>query len=165
MNFPSLFTNVAVIKGPSATNGNSHRVCSTPLLKRSEATGKFSRESAGRKAIPSRLRKIWRGGVADHFCRSFVRAPPETLRRTRPPTDRLHHHLSTTTNRPDPVSIHLASFFGNPATPVTPASTVSTSGQPRRAASMARTSIISNSSDMLRALQKAKMLPELKLKL
>ena len=57
------------------------------------------------------------------------------------------------------------SFYGNPPTPATPMSTVSTSGRPRRAASMAQTPIISDSSDRLRAPQKAKMQPKLKLKL
>lgn len=57
------------------------------------------------------------------------------------------------------------SFYGNPQTPATPMSTVSTSGRPRRAASMAQTPIISDSSDRLRGPQKAKMQPKLKLKL
>ena len=57
------------------------------------------------------------------------------------------------------------SFYGNPSTPATPVSTVSTSGRPRRAASMAQTPIISDSLDRLRAPQKAKMQPKLKLKL
>lgn len=56
-------------------------------------------------------------------------------------------------------------FYGNPPTPATPMSTMSTSGRPRRAASMAQTPIISDSSDRLRVLQKAKMQPKLKLKL
>lgn len=55
------------------------------------------------------------------------------------------------------------SFYGNPPTPATPMSTVST--RPRRAASMAQTPIISDSSDRLRSLQKAKLQPKLKLKL
>jgi len=55
------------------------------------------------------------------------------------------------------------SFYGNPPTPATPMSAVST--RPRRAASMAQTPIISDSSDRLRSLQKAKMQPKLKLKL
>lgn len=57
------------------------------------------------------------------------------------------------------------SFYGNPPTPATPMSTVSTTGRPRRAASMAQTPIISDSSDRLRGPQKAKMQPKLKLKL
>jgi len=57
------------------------------------------------------------------------------------------------------------SFYGGPPTPSTPMSTVSTSGRPRRAASMAQTPVISDSSDRLRAPQKAKMQPKLKLKL
>ena len=57
------------------------------------------------------------------------------------------------------------SFYGNPSTPATPISIVSTSGRPRRAASMAQTPIISDSPDRLRAPQKAKMQPKLKLKL
>jgi transcription initiation factor TFIID subunit 7 len=57
------------------------------------------------------------------------------------------------------------SFYGNPPTPATPMSTVPTSGRPRRAASMAQTPIISDSSDRLRSLQKAKLQPKLKLKL
>jgi len=57
------------------------------------------------------------------------------------------------------------SFYGNPSTPAAPMSTVSTSGRPRRAASMAQTPIISETSDRLRAPQKAKMQPKLKLKL
>lgn len=58
-----------------------------------------------------------------------------------------------------------ASFNGNPPTPATPTPTVSTSGRPRRTASMAQTPIISDSGDRLRAPQKAKMQPKLKLKL
>lgn len=58
-----------------------------------------------------------------------------------------------------------ASFYRNPPTPATPMSTVSTSGRPRRAASMAQTPVISDSGDRLRAPQKAKMQPKLKLKL
>ena len=57
------------------------------------------------------------------------------------------------------------SFYGIPSTPATPMSTVSTSGRPRRAASMAQTPTISDPSDRLRAPQKAKMQPKLKLKL
>jgi len=62
-------------------------------------------------------------------------------------------------------AINPASFFGHTATPATPVSTVSTSGRPRRAASMAQTPIISDPLDRLRAPQKAKMQPKLKLKL
>ena len=56
-------------------------------------------------------------------------------------------------------------FYGNPPTPATPMSTVSTSGRPRRAASMAQTPNISDSSERLRGPQKAKVQPKLKLKL
>ena len=65
--------------------------------------------------------------------------------------------LDTTTN-PD-------SFYGISQTPATPMSTVSTSGRPRRAASMAQTPIISESLERLRGPQKAKSQPKLKLKL
>ena len=56
-------------------------------------------------------------------------------------------------------------FYGNPSTPATPMSTASTSGRPRRTASMAQTPIISDSLDRLRGPQKAKSQPKLKLKL
>jgi transcription initiation factor TFIID subunit 7 len=62
-------------------------------------------------------------------------------------------------------AINPGSFFGNSSMPATPVSTVSTSGRPRRAASMAQPPIISDSSDRLRIPQKAKMQPKLKLKL
>ena len=57
------------------------------------------------------------------------------------------------------------SFYGNPSTPATPMSNISTSGRPRRAASMAQTPTISDSLDRLRGIQKAKAQPKLKLKL
>lgn len=63
------------------------------------------------------------------------------------------------------ITTNSASFYGNPSTPATPVSNVSTSGRPRRAASMAQTPIISDPLDRLRAPQKAKMQPKLKLKL
>jgi hypothetical protein len=50
-------------------------------------------------------------------------------------------------------------FYGNPATPATPMSTVSASGRPRRAASMAQPPIISDSSDRLCITQKPKSSP------
>ena len=72
-------------------------------------------------------------------------------------------------NEPSGSSLNAAtnpnSFYGGPPTPATPMSTVSTSGRPRRAASMAQTPIISDSSDRFRAPQKAKSQPKLKLKL
>ena len=117
------------------------------------------------------------GRVADHSSRSFGQAP-----QTRP--ESAHHLLPLGPTHPSTMQEDLivvddnepsgsgldattnpGSFYGNPPTPATPMSTVSTSGRPRRAASMAQTPIISDSSDRLRAPQKAKMQPKLKLKL
>jgi len=92
--------------------------------------------------------------------------PSSTLRSTQPSANMQEDLIVVDDNEPSgsglDTAVHPASFFGNPSTPATP---VSTSGRPRRAASMAQTPTISDSLDRLRAPQKAKMQPKLKLKL
>ena len=140
-----------------------------------------SRESAGQKAIPSREEDL---GGSNGSLESIV-CPTHHRREV---LDPLLHHLRSLRvqvtrvftvmqedlivvddNEPSGSGLNAAtnptSFYGTPQTPATPMSTVSTSGRPRRAASMAQTPTISDSSDRLRAPQKAKMQPKLKLKL
>lgn len=95
-----------------------------------------------------------------------LQPPTSTRRSTRSPAIMQEDLIVVDDNEPSgsglDTTTNPGSFYGNPPTPATP---ISTSGRPRRAASMAQTPIISDSPDRLRATQKAKMQPKLKLKL
>lgn len=92
--------------------------------------------------------------------------PPEALRSTQSSANMQEDLIVVDDNEPSGSGLDTVmnptSFYGNPSAPATP---MSISGRPRRAASMAQTPIIPDSLDRLRAAQKAKMQPKLKLKL